>query len=71
MTNPVYYSRENGSQLSYHKNFSHESLRGDLTTEKPKSAEKKVSVFISKNTVHEAKEAAKKETNKPELVIED
>jgi len=68
MQRETWYSRENGSQLNYHKGFKHEGLRGDLTTEKPREAEKKISVFISKNTVHEAKEEAKK-TSKPALVI--
>jgi len=58
----VWYSRENGSMINNHKGFHHESLRGDLTQDAPKS--KPVSVFISKNTVHEAKEEAAAESKK-------
>jgi hypothetical protein len=57
----LWYSRTNGAALPGHKNFGHESLRGDLTSEKPRTDSKKASVFISKNTVAEAKEAAAKQ----------
>ena len=71
MSKPNFWSRENGAQIPYHKGLMHESLRGDVTTERPREPEKKTSVFISKNTVHEAKEAAKKDSGKPSLSVED
>ncbi len=71
MSKQLWYSRENGAAIPHHKGFHHESLRGDLTTERPREPEKKASVFISKNTVHEAKEAAKKDSGKPSLSVED
>lgn len=66
MTKQVWYSRTNGAQLNHHKGFGHEALRGDLTTEKPREAEKKVQVFMGGHGISKTDKASK-----PTLSVED